>query len=109
MLNTTVQHIYDRSLDEDGNLGPLDSGDYALILKLLKEDEATLMSAGRLQTVKKKNHDNKHMFNKDKLLRIDELKRQYDDNTEDDVLLVESVIEDIEGLDDEQISKTSGS
>ena len=44
----------------------MDSGDFAMILKLLERDEMTLMASGRLQTVKKKNNDSRYFFNKEK-------------------------------------------
>ena len=83
-------------MDENGDLGPLDAGDFAMILKLLERDEQTMMASGRLQTVKKKNNDSRFFFNKEKMIKVDEMARQYKDNTEEDVLTVENVINEIE-------------
>ena len=97
MLNKTVDTIYQNCIGEDGELGPMDSGDFAMILKLLERDEMTLMASGRLQTVKKKNNDSRYMFNKEKMIKVDEMSKQYKDTSENDILTVEKVIEDIEG------------
>jgi len=67
-----------------------------MILKLLERDEQTVMASGRLQTVKKKNNDSRYMFNKEKMIKTDELARQYDDTREEDILTVENVINDLE-------------
>ena len=96
MLNKTVEKIYDGCIDENGDLGPLDAGDFAMILKLLERDEQTMMASGRLQTVKKKNNDSRFFFNKEKMIKVDEMAHQYKDNTEEDVLTVENVINEIE-------------
>ena len=96
MLNKTVSTIYDNCKDEEGNLGAMDSGDFSMILKLLERDEQTIMASGRLQSVKKKNSDNRHFFNKEKMLKVDELNKQYKDTSESDILKVENVIDGIE-------------
>jgi hypothetical protein len=96
MLNKTVDTIYESCIGEDGELGPMDSGDFAMILKLLERDEMTLMASGRLQTVKKKNNDSRYMFNKEKMIKVDEMSKQYKDTSESDILTVEKAIDDIE-------------
>jgi transposase-like protein len=96
MLNKTVDTIYENCIDEDGNLGAMDSGDFAMILKLLERDEQTIMATGRLQTVKQKNSDSRYMFNKEKMIKVDEMSKQYKDTTDNDILIVENAIKDIE-------------
>lgn len=96
MLNKTVDDIYKRCIGESGELGPLDSGDFSMILKLLERDEDTIMASGRLQTVKKKNNDSRFMFNKEKMIKVDEMNKQYKDTSENDILIVEKAIKDIE-------------
>ena len=93
MLNNTVDALYARyKEDEDG----LDSGDFAMILKLLERDEQTVMAAGRLHSVKSKASDTNHHINRDKIIKLDEMRKKYDDLSEEDVLLVEDVIREIE-------------
>lgn len=98
LLNSTVDAIYENCMGDDGKLSPLDAGDFAMILKLLERDEQTIMASGRLQTTKKKNNDNRYFFNKEKMIKVDELNRQYNDTTENDVLVVENVIQEIEDI-----------
>lgn len=98
LLNKTVDTIYENSKDEDGVISALDSGDYALILKLLERDENTIMATGRLQTVKKKNTDSRFFFNKEKLLKVDELNSKSKDVGEEDILIVSNIIKEIEDL-----------
>lgn len=96
MLNKTIDDIYDKNLDEDGNFLSLDSGDFALILKLLERDEQHIMSAGRLYNVKKKNNDSRFMYNKEKQIKVDEMNKKYEDNKDDAVMLVQSIVDEIE-------------
>lgn len=96
LLNMTVESIYDKYKNDDGTFEPMSNGDFTMIMKLLKEDEATVLSSGRLQNKKKKDKDSKYFFNKEKQIKVDEMNKQYKDTTEKDILEVENVLKDIE-------------